>query len=115
MALVYTITWQEVRDRAGLRQGTTLPTAEAVQAEATRLLDLAAVVLEEALAGAFRPMPPEQADECLLTIAKAYADRRRTPGNAQTTTPEDAQLRQVPRDPLAGVRPILARYTAGMA
>lgn len=111
-ALEHTVTWEQVRDRAGLRP---TPTAPDVEAEATRLLGLALADLGEALEGAFRPMPTATADECLLTIAKAYADRRRTPGNAQTTNADDAQLRQVPRDPLAGIRPILARYTVGLA
>ena len=112
MALEHTVTWEQVRDRAGLRP---VPGALDVEAEAERLLGLAVEDLEEALEQAFRPMGPAKLSECILTVAKAYADRRKTPGNAQTTNPEDAQLRQVPRDPLAGVRPILAGYVVGFA
>lgn len=115
MALVLTVTWQQVRDRAGLRQGTALPSAEAVQAEATRLLTVAVAELQDALTGAFREMPGPVADDCVLILAKAYADRAKTTGNAQTTSPEDAQLRNVPRDVRAGIAQTLARYTVGLA
>jgi hypothetical protein len=124
MALEHTVTWEQVRDRAALRPGTgpgQIP-ADGIQAEATRLLEVAVEALTGALedpAGnpvTFRPLPVEDLNECILTVAKAYADRKRTPGtNAQTTTVEDGTGRNVPRDPLAGVRAILARYTVGLA
>lgn len=114
-ALEVTVTWQQVRDRAGLRQGTAYPSPAAVEAEARRLLAVAVAELEDALVGAFRPMPVPVADDCVLILAKAYADRGRTPGNAQTTSVEDAQLRNVNRDVRAGIRSTLARYVIGLA
>lgn len=115
MALVHTVTWEQVRDRAGLRQGTGTGQVPDVQAEAIRLIALALADLEDALEAAFRPMPEPVLDECLLTVAKAWADRRRTGGATAQTNTEGTQVRQAPRDTLLGVRPILARYTVGFA
>lgn len=122
MALEHSVTWQQVRDRAALRQGTSPGQVPDVEVEANRLLALAVEALTGALEAAdgtpvtFRPLPDGDLDECILTVAKAYADRGRTPGtNAQTTTVEDTAGRNVPRDPLAGVRHILARYTVPFA
>lgn len=112
LELTTAVTWQHVRDRAGVRQGATVPN---VEAEATRLLGLAVERLEEALEHAFRLPGQNTYDEWVLTVAKALADRRRTPGNGQTTTPEDAQLRNIPRDPLTGIKGELARYVVGLA
>lgn len=122
MALEHTVTWEQVRDRAALRQGTGPGQVADVQAEATRLLEASVAALTGALEDplgnpvTFRPLPVADLNECVLIVAKAYADRRRTPStNAQTTTVEDGATRNVPRDVLAGARPILARYTVGLA
>lgn len=109
MALEFTLTPAEVADRAGLRGPTAIP-------EATRCLELAKVELEEALSGAFRPVPPEVADEMALRVAVDAARAAKTAGaGGQATQVEDGRQIPAPRDPLASVRPRLARYTVGLA
>lgn len=109
MPLAHTVTKDAVAKRAGLRGDT-------ADAEATRCLELAAVELEEALEGAFRQPPAEVVDEMVLSVAVdlTRAGKTSTAGQ-QATQVEGGTVVRAPRDPLASVRPRLARYTVGLA
>lgn len=107
-AIVTTVTAETVATRAGLR-------GEGAVVEAGRLLELAVVELGEALEGAFRQPPAVVVDEMVLRVAVDAARATRTAGAGAQTTVEDGQQVRAPRDPLASVRPRLARYVVGMA
>lgn len=108
--LTTTVTAETVAQRAGLRRD-----GQPDLVEAGRVLALALVELGEALEGAWRPMPAEVVDECVLRMAVDAARAARTGGTGgQTTQLEDGTQVRAPRDPLASVRPRLARYVVGI-
>ena len=70
------------------------------------------VLLDDALATAFRVPPVEVVDELVLSVGQAMWDRRKTStaSGGQVSTVEGQGLPRPPRDPLASVRAILALY-----
>lgn len=78
---------------------------------------LAVGVLEDALAKAWRPVPVGVVDGMVLRVGRAeYEARSRSNhGGGQATQVQGETVQRPPRDPLATVSTILARYVDNMA
>lgn len=110
MPLETTVTPGSVATAAGLGS------SEAATTKAATAVEEALAHLELALERAFRTPAGPVLDGMVLIVAVAIATRNRAPGaGSQTTTVEDGSGVRVARDPLAGVRGTLARYTVGLA
>lgn len=91
------------------RVGKTETSSDADVVEA--LFDEAVVLLDEELATAWREMPLEVHNECVLRIGQALWDARKTSNGAGQQTSADAPvLPRSPRDPLASSRALIGRY-----
>lgn len=108
--LTTTVDAEAVAKRAGLRAG-----GAPDLVEAGRCLALALEELNEALAHRFRDPGELTFDEMVLRVAVDVARAtRRTDAGGQSTQLEDGRQVPAPRDPLASVRPRLARYVVGI-
>lgn len=89
-------------------------TGENDAAEVERCFDLAEAELLDAVRNAWREVPTEQADECVLRIGQALWDMRKTSnGQGQVTVDGQPSLR-TPADPLTTSRPIIRKYVIGL-
>lgn len=79
--------------------------------EVARVLGVAVEVLTEAAVVTFRTIPASVADEMTYRVARGlWENRRQQHGGGQLTqVPGEGAVRP-PRDPLAPVTPLLARY-----
>lgn len=67
--------------------------------------------LEQAFEDSWRDPPVATANDCLVRVAQALVDSRKTSRAGQQLATTDAGTAgRAPVDPLEGVRPILARY-----
>lgn len=83
--------------------------------EADRIHAEATVLLTDALADAWRPVPPEVADECLLRVANALKNAVRVQASGgQMVKAEDGATVAAPRDPLAAAEHLIRRYVVGV-
>lgn len=100
-----TVSDEQLAERLGVNLA-----KEGVALEVARVRAVSTTLLTSALAQAFREVPEDIHDECLLSVAKAVHDRKRTTNGVAGTTMDGAVPVRSPRDPLASIRPILAGY-----
>lgn len=104
MALALSVTSGDLGKRIG-------KSAPADSAMVARLFEEASTLLEEELVTAWRPMPPEVQDDCVLRIGQALWDASKTSSGAGPQTSADGPaLPRSPRDPLASSRTLIGRY-----
>jgi len=81
--------------------------------KAQEALDMATVLIADALLRAFRECPESVQDSLVLEVAKNWFDRSQTmAGSSQFANYETGRPVMAPRDPLMSVWPILHRYVA---
>lgn len=82
--------------------------------DAQRVLDLATVTVNRALAGAFRSMDQVTYDDVIRRVVGTIVGARKRPsgGNGQLTTVEQGNPAAIERDYLYPVRSTLAQYVA---
>lgn len=99
------------KDDLGKRLG---KTGEADAAEVERCFDLAQVELLDAVRNAWRAVPSEHADECVLRIGQSVWDMRKTSTGQGQTSVDGPPSPRAPADLLASSRPIIRKYVIGL-
>lgn len=101
----HTVTPTDLATRLG-RSGTTSP-----DAEVQHCLDVAVALLTDATEAAFREIPEAVCNDMVIRVARSvWENAKRQHGGVATTQLGGETAVRTPRDPLAVVKPYLARY-----
>lgn len=95
------------KDTLASRLGKTGP---ADAAEVERCFNLAKDTLLDAVRNAWRAVPGNDADECVLRIGQSIWDMRKTSNGQGQVSVEGAPSPRTPTDPLVTSRPIIRKY-----
>lgn len=97
--------WNNLKEYIGVGNDTEDMRLEAMWNSAKSMIDLA-------IEGAYRPVPQDVIDLMYLEVGSSLYDRRNAPNtSSQFLGYEGTPVAvKAPRDPLATVRPIIARY-----